>query len=128
MSYYFSKKLHSDFPHAVERVTDALKQNGFGIVTEIDVKNTFEKKLGVGFRNYRILGACNPAMAREALLIEDKIGTMLPCNVVVQELPDGRSRSQRSIRSRRWRRSTIRSSSRWPTKSATCCARSSASL
>ena len=89
MSYYFSKKLHSDFPHAVERVTDALKQNGFGIVTEIDVKNTFEKKLGVGFHNYRILGACNPAMAREALLIEDKIGTMLPCNVVVQELPDG---------------------------------------
>ena len=60
MSYYFSKKLHSDFPYAVERVTDALKQNGFGIVTEIDVKNTFEKKLGVGFRNYRILGACNP--------------------------------------------------------------------
>jgi uncharacterized protein (DUF302 family) len=90
MSYYFNKTLKADFLHAVERVTEALKQQGFGIVTEIDIKNTFEKKLGVSFRNYRILGACNPSMAREALLLEDKIGTMLPCNVVVQELPDGR--------------------------------------
>jgi uncharacterized protein (DUF302 family) len=89
MSYYFNKTLKADFLHAVERVTEALKQQGFGIVTEINVKNTFEKKLGVSFRNYRILGACNPVMAREALLLEDKIGTMLPCNVIVQELPDG---------------------------------------
>ena len=90
MGYYFNKTLKADFPDAVERVTEALKQQGFGIVTEIDVKNTLEKKLGVGFRNYRILGVCNPSMAREALLLEDKIGTMLPCNVVVQELPRGR--------------------------------------
>ena len=89
MSYYFNKTLKADFPHAVERVTESLKQQGFGIITEIDVKSTFETKLGIGFRNYRILGACNPSMAREALLLEDKIGTMLPCNVVVQELPDG---------------------------------------
>jgi len=89
MSYYFAKTLPTDFPRAVERVVEALKGQGFGIVTEIDVKDTFKKKLGVEFRNYRILGACNPGLAREALEIEDKIGTMLPCNVVVQELPDG---------------------------------------
>jgi uncharacterized protein (DUF302 family) len=66
MSYYFSKKLQTNFPHAVERVTEALKEQGFGVVTEIDVKNTFEKKLGLGFHNYRTLGACNPVMARSA--------------------------------------------------------------
>ncbi|MGO9721151.1 MAG: DUF302 domain-containing protein, partial [Methylocella sp.] len=69
--------------------TEALKQQGFGIITEIDVKETFKKKLGIDFRNYRILGACNPTLAHEALNLEDKIGTMLPCNVVVQDAPDG---------------------------------------
>ena len=87
MSYYFAKTLKTDFPQAVERVAEALKSHGFGIITEIDIKDTFKKKLGVDFRNYRILGACNPRLAHEALSIEDKIGTMLPCNVVVQELP-----------------------------------------
>ncbi len=89
MAYYFSKTLRIDFPHAVEHTVDALKREGFGVITEIDVKKTFREKLGVDFRNYRILGACSPSLAHEALLIEDKIGTMLPCNVVVQELAGG---------------------------------------
>ena len=89
MSYYFAKTLHCGFDQAVERVTAALKEAGFGIITEIDVRETFKKKLGIDFRGYRILGACNPAMAREALEIEDKVGTMLPCNVIVQELGGG---------------------------------------
>ena len=86
MSYYFSKVLPLGFEQAVERTTAALKQAGFGIITEIDVKDTLQKKIGVAFRNYRILGACNPALAYEALQLEDKVGTMLPCNVVVQEV------------------------------------------
>ena len=90
MAYYFSKTLQTDFPRAVEHTVDALKREGFGIITEIDVKNTFREKLGVDFRNYRILGACNPSLAHEALLAEDKIGTMLPCNVVLQELAGGK--------------------------------------
>jgi uncharacterized protein (DUF302 family) len=89
MAYYFSKTLPVGFDEAVRRATEALKQQGFGIITEIDVKETFKKKLGIDFRNYRILGACNPALAHEALNLEDKIGTMLPCNVVVQDAPDG---------------------------------------
>jgi len=86
MSYYFSKVVPLGFEQAVERTTAALKQAGFGIITEIDVKDTLQKKIGVAFRNYRILGACNPALAYEALQLEDKVGTMLPCNVVVQEV------------------------------------------
>jgi len=88
MSYYISKTLATGFDDAVRRVTEALKQEGFGVLTEIDVKDTLKKKLGVDFRNYRILGACNPKLAHEALRLEDKIGTMLPCNVVVQETTD----------------------------------------
>jgi uncharacterized protein (DUF302 family) len=88
MTYYFSKRLATSFDDAVRRATEALKQEGFGIITEIDVKDTLKKKLGVDFRPYRILGACNPKLAHEALRLEDKIGTMLPCNVVVQETPD----------------------------------------
>ena len=90
MSYYFAKTLNVRFEDAVHRATEALKHEGFGIITEIDVRDTFKKKIGVDFRNYRILGACNPHMAHEALQIEDKVGTMLPCNVVVQDLGDGR--------------------------------------
>lgn len=90
MAYYFSRTVAAPFDEAVQRVTEALKQGGFGIITEIDVKDTFKKKLGVDFRNYRILGACNPKMAYGALQIEDKIGTMLPCNVVVEDLGDGK--------------------------------------
>ncbi|QPC92949.1 DUF302 domain-containing protein [Mesorhizobium sp. INR15] len=89
MSYHFSKTLDSSFDAAVEHTTAVLKDAGFGIITEIDVKETFKKKLGIDYRNYRILGACNPKMALEALSIEDKVGTMLPCNVIVQELGEG---------------------------------------
>lgn len=90
MTYYFSKMLPPGFEEAVRRTTDVLKQEGFGIITEIDVTETFRKKLGIEFRNYRILGACNPKLAHEALQLEDKVGTMLPCNVVVQEVPGGK--------------------------------------
>lgn len=86
MSYYFSKTLPVGFDDAVRRTTEVLKKEGFGIITEIDVKQTLKEKIGVDFRNYRILGACNPKLAHEALQLEDKIGTMLPCNVVVQEI------------------------------------------
>lgn len=86
MSYYFATTLATGFAEAVERVTEALKREGFGIITTIDVKDTLKKKIGAEFRNYRILGACNPALAHEALQLEDKVGTMLPCNVIVQEL------------------------------------------
>jgi uncharacterized protein (DUF302 family) len=89
MSYYFSKKLTMTFEDALTHVTDELKKEGFGIITEIDVKATMKIKLNVDFRNYKILGACNPHSAHKALVAENKIGTMLPCNVIVQELaPD----------------------------------------
>lgn len=89
MSYYFSKTLEIPFEDALARVIEELKKEGFGVLTEIDVKATLKKKLGADFRNYRILGTCNPPFAYEALKAEDKIGTMLPCNVIVQETPDG---------------------------------------
>lgn len=90
MTYYFAKTLTVGFDEAVARTTDALKQEGFGIITEIDVTKTFKDKLAIDFRKYRILGACNPSLAHEALSLEDKVGTMLPCNVIVQETDDGR--------------------------------------
>jgi uncharacterized protein (DUF302 family) len=89
MSYYFSKTLGISFEEAIARVTEQLKGEGFGILTEIDVKETLKKKLNVDFRKYRILGACNPPFAHRALQVEDKIGTMLPCNVIVQEISKG---------------------------------------
>lgn len=89
MAYYFAKTLKIGFEDAVRRTTEALKSEGFGIITEIDVKDTLKKKVNVDFRNYRILGACNPALAHQALQLEDKVGTMLPCNVVVQEASPG---------------------------------------
>jgi uncharacterized protein (DUF302 family) len=90
MSYYFNKTLNVSFNEAVGKVTAELKKEGFGVLTDIDVKKTLHEKLGVDFRPYRILGACNPLFAYDALKLEDKIGTMLPCNVIVQELADGR--------------------------------------
>lgn len=89
MSYYFAKTLPVGTDEAVARVVDALRQEGFGILTQIDVRATMKEKLGVEFRDYHILGACNPTLALEALQLEDKVGTMLPCNVVVQAVgPD----------------------------------------
>jgi uncharacterized protein (DUF302 family) len=91
MSYYFAKTLALGFDEAVRRTIEGLKQEGFGLITEIDVKETFKKKINVDFRSYRILGACNPTLAHEALQLEDKVGTMLPCNVVVQDVGGGRT-------------------------------------
>ena len=89
MSYYFEKNLASSFEKAISDVTEELKKEGFGILTEIDVTATLKKKLNVDFPKYTILGACNPPFAYKALQAEPKIGTMLPCNVIVQELADG---------------------------------------
>lgn len=90
-TYYFSKTLDLPLDEAAARVTEALKAQGFGILTEIDIKATLKKKLDVDFRPYKILGACNPPFAYQALQAEDKIGTMLPCNVIVQEVAPGRT-------------------------------------
>ena len=89
MNYHFSKIVNTDFDSAIDKVTEELQKEGFGILTEIDVKETLKKKLDVDFKKYRILGACNPSFAHQALQAEDKIGTMLPCNVVVQEHENG---------------------------------------
>ena len=89
MIYHFTKRLQVPFETAIVQVTEALKQRGFGILTEIDVRQTLKKKLDVDFRPYRILGACNPPLAYQALQAEDKIGTMLPCNVIVQDVGGG---------------------------------------
>ena len=89
MKYYFTKKITGSFDNAIQRVTESLKAEGFGILTEIDIKATLKKKLDVDFYNYRILGACNPPFAYKALQVEDKIGTMLPCNVIIQEKVPG---------------------------------------
>jgi uncharacterized protein (DUF302 family) len=89
MQYYFSKGASLTFDEAIEKVIEELGREGFGVLTDIDVKQTLEKKLGVNFKNYRILGACNPPFAYQALQAEDKIGTMLPCNVIVQEIAEG---------------------------------------
>jgi uncharacterized protein (DUF302 family) len=86
MTYYFSKILNVSFDEAISKVIEELKKEGFGVLTDIDVQATLKKKLDVDFRKYRILGACNPPFAYQALQVEDKIGTMLPCNVIVQEL------------------------------------------
>jgi len=90
MNYYFTKTLSGNFENIIERVTESLKAEGFGVLTEIDIKATLKKKLDVDFYNYKILGACNPTFAYKALQAEDKIGTMLPCNVIVQEKESGK--------------------------------------
>ena len=90
MSYYFSKIVDDNFEDAIERVTRHLADAGFGVLTTIDVSATLKKKIDVDFQRYTILGACNPGFAHKALLAEDKIGTMLPCNVIVQEMANGK--------------------------------------
>lgn len=88
MSYYFSKTVQTTVEDAITRITNELQKEEFGVLTVIDVKATLKKKINVDFRNYFILGACNPSFALQALEAEDKIGTMLPCNIIVQEIPD----------------------------------------
>jgi len=90
MSYYFAKEIDCSFEEAIEKVNQSLKKEGFGVLTEIDVKDTLKKKLDAEFRKYTILGACNPPFAYQALQAEDKIGIMLPCNVIVQETSGGK--------------------------------------
>ena len=89
MSYNISKKVGGTFDEVITKVTEELKREGFGIISEIDLKNKFKEKLNVDFRNYKILGACNPSLAYKAIEQEDKIGTMLPCNILVQEHEGG---------------------------------------
>jgi len=91
MSYYIARTLDLDFDAAVERVTGALATEGFGVLTDIDVAATFARKLGVEFPRYRILGACNPRLAHQAISQENKIGTLLPCNVIVRDAGDGKT-------------------------------------
>ncbi|MBN8571755.1 MAG: DUF302 domain-containing protein [Ignavibacteria bacterium] len=89
MNYYLTRKTGLSFDDAIAKMTSALTQEGFGIISEIDVKETFKKKIDVDFRNYKIFGACNPEFAHKAILLEDKIGTLLPCNFIVQEQEEG---------------------------------------
>ena len=91
MSYYFTKTTSLGYEQALKQVQAELKKEGFGIITEIDIAETFQKKLNVDFRKYKILGACNPTFAHDALQVESRIGTMLPCNVIVQEREDGQT-------------------------------------
>ena len=91
MAYYLSTQLHANVNDTIARVESALAEEGFGVVTRIDMRETLKKKIGADFRPYTILGACNPKAAFEALQIEDKVGTMLPCNVIVQQLDENRT-------------------------------------
>lgn len=89
MTYYHARRIEGDFDAVLERTRAALQQHGFGVLTEIDVRGTLKAKIGEDFRPYRILGACNPRMAHEALKLEPHVGAMLPCNVVVQQADEG---------------------------------------
>ena len=90
MSYYHNTIVTGNFDTIVQKVTELLKEQGFGVLTEIDIQQTLKKKLDVDFKKYKILGACNPTFAFKALQVEDKIGTMLPCNIIVQESDDNK--------------------------------------
>ena len=89
MAYYFAKKVNDTFPEVVERVVEELQKEGFGVITQINVKEILKQKLDVDFRPYLILGACNPEYAHKALTVDDRVGTLLPCNFVVQEVEGG---------------------------------------
>lgn len=88
MKYYIEKKLNTDFESAISKTKEALQKESFGVLSEIDIHKKLKEKLDVDFRKYKILGACNPPLAHQALQKEDKIGTMLPCNVIIQQLDD----------------------------------------
>lgn len=88
MKYYIAKKLSTDFDSGVSKAKEALKGEGFGVLSEINIHEKLKQKLDIDFRKYKILGACNPSLAHQALQKEDKIGTMLPCNVIVQQLSE----------------------------------------
>ena len=88
MKYYIDSKIKAGFEDTVQLVRESLKEENFGVLTEIDIHEKLKEKLNVGFRKYKILGACNPPFAYKALQVEDKIGTMLPCNIIIQELGD----------------------------------------
>lgn len=88
MSYYFSAIVKGDFENIIQKTTELLQKEGFGVLTQIDIQQTLKKKLDVDFNRYQILGACNPQFAHKALQLENKVGTMLPCNVIVQELDE----------------------------------------
>ncbi len=90
MSYYFSKTVEGDFDNVIEQVVGALKVEGFGVLTEIDVKEILKKKLNVDFKRYKILGACNPPFAYKALQTEDQVGSMLPCNITIIDQGEGK--------------------------------------
>ncbi len=90
MNYYYAITVSDDFEKVIKRVQEGLKKEGFGVLANIDIQGAIKEKLGIDFRKYRILGACSPPFAIQALEVEDKIGTMLPCNVVVQETRDGK--------------------------------------
>ncbi len=91
MEYYFSKIIDASFEDAIKRTTEQLKSEGFGIISEINIDEKLHEKLGIDFKKYRILGACNPGYAYKALQLEDKIGTMLPCNVIVVDQGNGKT-------------------------------------
>lgn len=114
MDYYINRLLPVAFDEAVTRTKEALKQEGFGVLTEINVRETLKAKIGIDYPRYVILGACNPALAHEALRLENKVGTMLPCNVVVRDAGMGRPKWRRLIPSLRCWRSTIRRSRKPP--------------
>lgn len=90
MKYYINKTITAEFDKAIELVTEALKKEGFGVLSEIDIQEKLNEKLNIDFRKYKILGACHPASAYKALQHEDKIGTMLPCNVILQQISESR--------------------------------------
>lgn len=89
MEYYYSRKLKTSFDEAVQKITENLQQQGFGIITNIDLKDTLKQKLNVNFRKYKILGACNPEFAYKAVSLESHIGLLLPCNIIIQEHENG---------------------------------------
>ncbi|WP_298746375.1 DUF302 domain-containing protein [uncultured Brevundimonas sp.] len=89
MTYFHARTIDGDFDAVLQRTREALQKHGFGVLTEIDVQSTLKAKIGADFRPYRILGACNPRMAHEALEMEPHVGAMLPCNVVVQQADAG---------------------------------------